>query len=87
MLPLARQIYPENPMELYRVYKKETSRPHGYLFFDLTQSTHDILRIRTDILNDQFSTCYSPIHLLEQYKSNYEALGGAKTYTLCIKKF
>jgi hypothetical protein len=49
ILPLARQIYPENPSELVRVYKEVTSKPHGYLFFDLTQSANDLIRLQTDI--------------------------------------
>ncbi len=84
MLPLARQIYPENPMELYRVYKEVTSVPHGYLLFDLTQRINDILRFRTDIFNNKFSTCYSPSHLLESCDN--ESFEGAKTYALCIEK-
>lgn len=87
MLPLARQIYPENPMELYRVYKEVTSIPHGYLLFDLTQSTNDILRFRTDIFNDKFATCFSPAQLLESYICENETIEGTKTYALCIKKF
>lgn len=87
MLPLSRQIFPENPMELYRVYKEVSAMPHGYLLFDLTQSTPDILRFRTDIFNDQFSTCYSPSHLLDQYQSDHETFEGAKTYATCVKKF
>lgn len=87
MLPLARQIYPENPMELYRVYKEVTSIPHGYLLFDLTQSANDIIRFRTDIFNDQFSTCYSPVELLEKNICKNETINGAETYAICIKKF
>ena len=87
MLPLARQIYPENPMELYRVYKDVTQLPHGYLLFDLTQSTNDILRFRTDIFNNNYSTCFSPTHLLDSLDCNNEEIEGTKTYALCIKKF
>lgn len=87
MLPLARQIYPENPMELYRVYKEVTSIPHGYLLFDLTQSANDIIRFRTDIFNDQFSTCYSPVELLDKNIHKNETINGTETYAVCVKKF
>lgn len=87
MLPLARQIYPENPMELYRVYKEVTSIPHGYLLFDLTQSANDIIRFRTDIFNDQFSTCYSPVEFLDKNIHKNETINGTETYAVCVKKF
>lgn len=87
MLPLARQIYPESPMELFRVYKEATSIPYGYLLFDLTQSVNDIIRFRTDIFNDIYTTCYSPVHLLQKIICENEEIDGSKTYALCVKKF
>lgn len=71
-------------MELYKVYNEVTFLPHGYLLFDLTQSTNDLFRFRTDILNNDFSTCYTPAYLLDPYLCKKETIGGAKTYAVYI---
>lgn len=46
---LARQLYPENPKYVQEAFMDATSKPHGYLFIDLKQSTPDNCRIRTNI--------------------------------------
>lgn len=46
---LARQISPENPDFIQEAYNDATSRPYGYLLFDLTQTTPDKYRYRTSI--------------------------------------
>lgn len=61
---LARQIYPENPSELLRVYKEATLLPHGYLLIDLAQDTLEALRFRTNIFNEDYSIVYCPMELL-----------------------
>lgn len=63
---LARQIHPENPAELVRVYIDATSRPHGYLLIDLAQDTPELLRFRTNIFNSDFSICYCSMKLLSE---------------------
>lgn len=55
---LARQIYPNNPKELVRIYNEITEKPYSYLFIDLTQTTHNLFRFRTDIFNPAYSTVY-----------------------------
>lgn len=58
---LARQLYPESPRSLLEVYKSIVHGcPYGYLFIDLTQKTHDLVRFRTDILNPDFLTIFCP---------------------------
>jgi hypothetical protein len=56
---LARQIYPSKQKYFLEAYKDATSVPHGYLLVDLTQSTEDNLRLRTDIFNHKI-TVYTP---------------------------
>lgn len=46
---LSRQVFPENTRYIQEAYKDATSRPHGYLLFDLKQSTPDLYRFRTNI--------------------------------------
>ena len=50
MYHLARQILPDRPKALSAMYTEATSKPHGYLFIDLTQECPDNLRFRTNIL-------------------------------------
>lgn len=47
---LARQVLPDRPKVLSAIYNEATSKPHGYLFIDLTQECPDNLRFRTNIL-------------------------------------
>ena len=46
---LAGQVYPEDSMGMYNAYQDATQELHGYLLLDLTQSTNDGLRVRTNI--------------------------------------
>ena len=48
----ARQICPENPRYVQEAYIDATSVPHGYLLFDLKQSTPENCRLRTNIFPD-----------------------------------
>lgn len=69
-LPLARQLHPENPSELLRIYKQCTSRPYGYLLIDLTQETPDLLRFRTHIFDKASTTCYCLAADLDKISDN-----------------
>lgn len=86
ILPLARQIYPECPTELMRVYNEVTSKPHGYLLFDLTQTINDVLRFRTDIFNKNYITCFCPKFLLDKNDNEackkYETFDGQSTFVI-----
>jgi hypothetical protein len=46
---LAQHVYPEYSGSLYDAYLDATSRPHAYLFLDLTQDTNNDLRFRNAI--------------------------------------
>ena len=46
---LASQVYPEYSLGPYNAYLNATQEPYGYLLLDLTQSTNDGLRFRTNI--------------------------------------
>lgn len=49
ILHLSKQISPENPKYIQEAYNDATSKPYGYLLFDLRQTTSDIIRYRTAI--------------------------------------
>ena len=55
---LSRQMYPKNQKFLDECFADATSRPFGYLFLDLKQSTRDNLRIRTDIFPGEENIVY-----------------------------
>lgn len=56
---LCRQIYPENSRNLTDIYKSATEKPYSYLLIDLTQTTNDLIRFRSDIFNPHGCICYS----------------------------
>lgn len=49
---LARQICPQNGPYMKEIFEDATSVPYGYLVMDLTQTTPDHLRYRTNIFPD-----------------------------------
>lgn len=49
ILTLSRQVSPENPKYIQEAFIDATTKPHGYLLFDLKQSTPELHRIRTSI--------------------------------------
>lgn len=49
---LSTQVCPENPKYIQEAYIDATTKPHGYLLFDLKQSTPDIYRFRTSIFKN-----------------------------------
>jgi len=60
---LARQVFPSNPKFIQEAYKDATSRPHGYLLFDLKQKTPEHCRCRTNIFGEaepNFTIVYTP---------------------------
>lgn len=46
---LSRQVCPENPQLVQEAFADATSKPFGYLLLDLTQTTPDEYRYRTNI--------------------------------------
>lgn len=83
---LARQLYPENPRQLLNVYKQITQEPYSYLFIDLNQNTHDLLRFRTDIFNPYYSTvfCSKIPEEINDIPTNYEICGKGAAYAACF---
>lgn len=55
---LSRQLWPENPKALLNIYKEITQEPFSYMYIDLNQRTHNLLRFRTDIFNPNYSTVF-----------------------------
>lgn len=55
---LAKQMYPGSIKYLQEAFKDATAQPHGYLVIDLTQSTPDHLRLRTNIFPGELQTVY-----------------------------
>lgn len=62
ILHLSKQICPENPKYIQEAYNDATSKPYGYLLFDLRQTTPDIVRYRTNIFKSDIpsNTVYLP---------------------------
>lgn len=56
---LFRQIYPEGSRDITDIYRTATEKPYSYLLIDLTQTTNDLLRFRSDIFNPYGCACYS----------------------------
>jgi hypothetical protein len=56
---LARQMYPTNSRYLIESFEDATNKTHGYLFIDLTQSTNNLLRIQSNILDNQQRIVYN----------------------------
>ena len=57
---LASQLFPGQTNYLVDAYKQATSRPHGYLLLDLTQSTPDNRRVLSDVLPHEEGYFYLP---------------------------
>lgn len=57
---LSSQLFPGKSLYLVDAYKQATSRPHGYLLLDLTQSTLEKYRVLSDILPNEESFYYLP---------------------------
>lgn len=81
---LARQIYPENPKELLKIYKEITQKPHGYLLIDLTQGIDEALRFRTDIFQKNFATILCDLNEVKKRKNvKNKTFGNEQIYALC----
>lgn len=57
---LASQLFPGQTKYLIDAYKQATSKPHGYLLLDLTQSTPDNRRVLSDVLPHEEGFFYLP---------------------------
>ena len=57
---LAQQLFPGKTKYLIDAYKQATSRPHGYLVLDLTQSTLEKHRVLSNILPGEEGFYYIP---------------------------
>ena len=60
ILCLGRQMYPNQNRYVSEAFKNATESAHGYLLFDLKQSTPDELRLRTNIFPGEEHTVYIP---------------------------
>lgn len=77
---LARQIYPENSSDLLRVYKDICKQSHGYIFLDLTQDVHNLLRFRTNIFDKDYTTVYCSPE--SDTTLEYETIKGQQAYVI-----
>ena len=57
---LSRQMYPHNSKFLTWAFHDATKEPYSYLFLDLKPYTSESLRVRSNILNEQYQTVYIP---------------------------
>ena len=88
IVPLARQIYPENSRDLIRVYKEVTEKPFSYLLFDLTQAGSEVMRYQTNIFDKDTKVCYIPQSVLDNRDicSENEKIDGEQTFFTHIEK-
>lgn len=77
---LARQLYPDHPRELSRIYREATAPLYSYLLIDLTPNVHDALRFRTDIFNENYTTVYVP---LANHHLEHETINEMQAYAVC----
>lgn len=85
---LARQIFPENPKDLLRVYKEVTDDPFSYLLIDLSQTTPSLFRFRTDIFNSKYSTVFCPAlpSRINDEIIHHEECGQGQAFVACFKE-
>lgn len=82
---LAQQILPEAASSLYNVYKSITQeKPFSYLFIDLTQKAHHLLRFRTNIFDKNHSVVYCTPELSNTVLN--ETIKEEPAYVVCIEK-
>jgi len=53
---------PQYSKDIIQVFENATAEPHSYLLFDLTQSTPDALRLRTNIFPDETLNIYAHVN-------------------------
>lgn len=81
---LCRQIYPENSRSLTEIYKSATEKPYSYLLIDLTQTSNDLIRFRSDIFNPDGCVCFSSRKKIRALKTGYndESDTGKQIFTI-----
>ena len=52
ILPLARQVCPQDPNFIVDAYRQATIEPHSYLYLDFQQKTHTQIRVRSNIFKE-----------------------------------
>lgn len=89
ILPLARQIFPQNVREFVKVYNEVTLPAHGYIVLDLTQNGNNLFRIRSNIFEKNFCVTYCTTNDLNNKDNcqSYETIKEKPTYITNIKKF
>ena len=60
---LARQMYPSDTKFFLWAYQEAIKDAYGYLFLDLRPDADESLRIRSNILNEEYQTIYNPKNL------------------------
>lgn len=60
IMHLSRQMYPSNSKFLTWAFHNATKEPYSYLFLDLKPYTNESLRVRSNILNEQYQMVYIP---------------------------
>lgn len=61
---LATRILPQDRKSFMDIFRRATSKPHGYLFIDGTQQSSELMRFRTDIFGE-FQTVFVPKSVLK----------------------
>lgn len=78
------------PSALSKVYKEIISEnPYSYLFVDLHQGTHELLRFRSDILNPNYLTVFCPSNIpaeINGERVENENCAEGQAYSICFKR-
>jgi hypothetical protein len=65
---MAGQLYPENIYSFHKRYLGVCKVPHSYLFLDLTQSSNNLLKLRTKIFPDEITKVFTPVEGNEPFE-------------------
>ena len=60
IMHLSRQMYPHDTKFLPWAFHDATKEPYSYLFLDLKPYTNESLRVRSNILNEEYQIAYVP---------------------------
>lgn len=81
------QVCGSNAKAIQKVFKDAVhNKPHSYLFIDFSQRGHNLLRLRTNILEKEAVSVYCPTDLLSSgNESSAETTCAGKVYAIYIK--
>lgn len=77
---LGRQIFGSEQADFLKCYISSTALPYSCLMIDLSIDLNPVFKIKSDIFNKNYYSCYTTQQLLDQFCSP-EIIDGQKVYT------